>query len=174
MKTYWLNKSIWLPQSRDKVFEFFANPGNLDRLTPAWLKFALATPTKNQLTQGALLDYRLRIRGIPIRWQSEITVWAPPHRFIDRQTKGPYSLWIHEHTFQEHDDGTLVGDTVEYAVPGGTIVQKFLIAPDLERIFDYRHKVLAALFNPDKLSRMEFSSPITKHGRTSEQNLPNP
>jgi ligand-binding SRPBCC domain-containing protein len=150
MKRYSLRKSLWLPQSRAKVFEFFSNPGNLDRLTPAWLSFAILTPATNQLKKGALLDYRLRIRGMPIRWQSEIAVWEPPYRFVDRQAKGPYSLWVHEHTFEERDNGTLVGDNVEYAVPGGSIVQKFLVAPDLERIFNYRHKILEELFNPAK------------------------
>ena len=158
MKTYWLRKNIWLPQPRAKVFEFFANPGNLDRLTPAWLSFAILTPSSNQIKQGALLDYKLRIRGIPIRWQSEIAVWEPPHRFVDRQTKGPYSLWVHEHTFDEYDNGTRVGDVVEYAVPGGILAQKFLVAPDLERIFAYRHRVLEELFNPKKLT------PIAKTG----------
>ena len=152
MATYWLRKSVWLAQPRAEVFEFFSNPGNLDRLTPAWLSFAILTPATSQIKQGVLLDYRLRIRGIPIRWQSEIAVWDPPHRFVDRQTKGPYSLWVHEHTFAERDNGTLVGDNVEYAVPGGTIVQKFLVAPDLERIFNYRHKILQELFNPEKIS----------------------
>jgi ligand-binding SRPBCC domain-containing protein len=151
MKTYWLRKSVWLRQPRAKVFEFFSNPGNLDRLTPAWLRFAILTPATSQIKQGALLDYRLRIRGMPIRWQSEIAVWEPPHRFVDRQTKGPYSLWIHDHTFEERDNGTLVADNVEYAVPGGTIVQKFLVAPDLERIFNYRHKMLDELFNSAQL-----------------------
>ena len=150
MKTYWLRKTIWLPQPRAKVFEFFSNPGNLDRLTPAWLNFAIVAPASSKMIQGALLNYRLRIRGIPVRWQSEIAVWEPPRRFVDRQTKGPYSLWIHEHTFEERDNGTLVGDNVEYAVPGGRIVQQFLVAPDIERIFDYRHKMLDELFNPPK------------------------
>ena len=152
MKSYWLRKIIWLPQLPAEVFEFFSNPGNLDRLTPAWLNFEILTPAKNQIKQGALLDYRLRLRGIPIRWQSEIAVWEPPHRFVDREIRGPYSLWIHEHTFEERAKGTLVGDNVEYAVYGGTLVQKFLVAPDLERIFDYRHKILQELFNPAKLT----------------------
>ena len=157
MKAYWLKKTIWLPQPRAKVYEFFSNPGNLDRLTPAWLNFAILTPASSKMKQGSLLDYRLRIRGIPIRWQSEIAVWEPPHRFVDRQTIGPYSLWVHEHIFEEHDNGTLVGDNVEYAVPGGRIVQKFLVAPDIERIFDYRHKILEELFNPAKLTRSQRS-----------------
>ena len=104
------------------------------------------------MSKGTLLDYRLRIRGVPIRWQSEISSWEPPDRFVDRQTKGPYSLWLHEHTFAAHDGGTLVGDNVEYAVPGGTIVQKLLVAPDIARIFRYRHKVLQELFNPAQIT----------------------
>ena len=83
----------------------------------------IITPPDIVIEQGTLLDYRLRLRGIPLRWQSEISVWEPPLRFVDRQTKGPYSLWVHEHTFAEHDRGTIVGDRVEYAVPGGRLVQ---------------------------------------------------
>jgi hypothetical protein len=102
------------------------------------------------ITQGTLLDYRLRLHGIPLLWQSEISIWDPPRRFVDRQTKGPYSLWVHEHVFAEQASGTLVGDKVEYAVFGGRLAQKFFVAPDLERIFQYRHRVLEELFNPDK------------------------
>lgn len=148
MKTFWLRKNIWLPHPRDKVFAFFSNPGNLDRLTPAWLHFTILTPATQAMRQGALIDYRLRIRGIPIRWQSEISVWDPPKRFVDRQIKGPYSLWVHEHSFEQSDNGTVVGDNVEYAVLGGSLVRKFLVVPDLERIFAYRHKMLTELFNP--------------------------
>ena len=155
MQTFWLRKSVWLAQPRAKVFEFFANPGNLDRLTPAWLNFAILTPVTDPIKHGALLDYRLRIRGIPIRWQSEIAVWEPPQRFVDRQTRGPYRLWIHEHTFEERDNGTLVGDNVEYAVPGGALIQKFLVARDLERIFNYRHEIMSKLFSPEKISPKE-------------------
>lgn len=147
MKTYQLQTDLWLPQAREVIFKFFADPGNLDRLTPSWLHFKILTPLPIELGQGTLLDYRLRLRGLPLRWQSEITVWDPPRRFVDRQTRGPYSLWVHEHTFSEHSGGTLVGDRVEYAVPGGALVQKYLVAPDLERIFQYRHQVLDMLFN---------------------------
>jgi ligand-binding SRPBCC domain-containing protein len=138
---------------RGRLFKFFAEPSNLDCITPPWLHFEITTPTTTVIGAGTLLDYRLRLRGIPLRWQSEITVWEPPSRFIDRQTKGPYSFWAHAHTFTERDDGTVVGDSVEYAVPGGAIVQRLLVAPELERIFKYRHKVLEELFNPEKYDR---------------------
>ena len=146
MKTYRFESQLWLPQARDQIFKFFADPRNLERLTPDWLHFEILTAPEIEMREGTLLDYRLRLRGIPLRWQSEIQVWQPPHRFIDRQTRGPYSLWVHEHTFTEKDNGTLVGDKVEYAVPGGPLVQKFFVAPDLERIFQYRHRVLEEIF----------------------------
>jgi ligand-binding SRPBCC domain-containing protein len=152
VKTFWLRTELWLPRGRDEIFQFFADPRNLDRLTPSWLQFRILSPTGIAMSKGTLLDYRLRIHGVPIRWQSEISSWNPPDRFVDRQTKGPYSLWLHEHTFAAHNGGTLVGDNVEYAVPGGAIVQKLLVAPDIARIFSYRHRVLQELFNPAQIT----------------------
>jgi ligand-binding SRPBCC domain-containing protein len=150
VKTYGLKKQLWLPQPREKLFEFFSDPYNLDRLTPAWLKFKILASGPVEMRQGTFLNYRLRIRGFPIRWQSQITAWNPPSRFIDRQTKGPYSLWIHEHRFEDCEGGSLIKDNVKYAVLGGSVVQKLFVAPDLERIFRYRHQVLEELFNPMK------------------------
>ena len=152
LKTFWLRTELWLPRGRDEIFQFFADPRNLDRLTPSWLQFRILSPADIAMSKGTLLDYRLRIRGVPIHWQSEISSWDPPDRFVDRQTKGPYSLWLHEHTFAAHNGGTLVGDNVEYAVPGGTIVQKLLVAPDIAKIFNYRHRVLQELFNPAQIT----------------------
>ena len=151
MKIYHLRTELWLPHSRDKIFQFFADPGNLERLTPGWLHFEILNEASPIMRAGARLDYRLRIHGVPIKWRSEISEWNPPHRFVDRQTSGPYRLWVHEHTFDEEAGGTLVSDNVQYSVPGGALVQKFLVAPDLVRIFKYRHTVLKALFNPKKL-----------------------
>jgi ligand-binding SRPBCC domain-containing protein len=146
MKTYRLKNELWLPRPREEVFKFFADPGNLERITPGWLHFEMLTPSEVTLGPGALLDYRLRLRGVPMRWQSEIAVWEPPYRFVDRQTKGPYSLWVHEHRFTNDNAGTLIEDHVEYAVSGGLLVQKFLVAPDLARIFTYRRSALRKLF----------------------------
>lgn len=148
MKIHRLQTALWLPRPRDQVFHFFADPRNLERLTPDWLHFEVVSPPEAEVRQGTIFDYRLRLHGFPLRWRSEIAVWEPPCRFVDRQTKGPYSLWVHEHTFEEHDNGTLIGDTVQYAVPGGRLVQKFFVAPDLERIFKYRHRVLEGIFTP--------------------------
>ena len=149
MKIDRFETEIWLPARRERVFQFFGNPANLERLTPDWLRFQIKKAPAT-IAEGVLLDYKLRIHRLPVQWQSQITAWHPPYGFVDRQTKGPYRLWIHEHRFHERDGGTVVEDFVQYAVPGGTIVQRFLVAPDLRRIFKYRQQVLRELFNEDK------------------------
>jgi ligand-binding SRPBCC domain-containing protein len=148
MKIFHLRTELWLPQSRSEIFKFFADPGNLERLTPGWLRFEIISEGPPIMRAGARLDYRLRIHGVPIKWRSEISVWNPPHRFVDRQTKGPYQFWEHEHTFVEQQGGTLVYDNVRYSVFGGALVNRFFIAPDLDRIFKYRHMALKTMFNP--------------------------
>ena len=89
MKTYRLQTALWLPQSRQRIFAFFSDPRNLEKITPPWLRFEILS-NELALDRGTRIDYRLRIRGLPIRWQSAITAWEPPRRFIDRQTRGPY------------------------------------------------------------------------------------
>ena len=155
MRTYQLQTSLWLPQPREQIFAFFFDPKNLEKITPRWLRFEILSPTELAVGRGTRIDYRLRVRGLPIRWQSEITVWEPPARFVDQQTRGPYQVWIHEHTFSEHEGGTIAGDNVVYAVPGGKLVQKLFVAPDLDRIFHYRHEVLRNIFNPKQLQPIE-------------------
>ena len=128
------------------VFPFFADARNLEKITPDWLRFQILTGSTIEMRAGANIEYRIRIRGIPVRWRTEISVWEPPHRFVDRQIRGPYRLWIHEHTFAEAGGVTTMRDRIEYAVPGGEIVRRLLVAPDIERIFDYRRITLAKAF----------------------------
>lgn len=145
MKTYSLRSELWLPRPRAEVFPFFADAANLQRITPPWLHFQVVTPAPVDMGVGAIIDYRLRVRGFPVRWRSEITCWDPPRRFVDEQRRGPYRRWVHEHTFEDVDGGTLVGDTVDYAVRFGVLVQRFLVGPDLRRIFVYRKQRLREL-----------------------------
>lgn len=146
MKTFTLASHIWLPRPVDEVFAFFADAGNLDRLTPPWMSFRIVTPQPIEMRPGTRIDYGLRVRGVPLRWQSEITAWAPPHRFADEQRRGPYRLWVHEHTFQESRDGTVCADHVRYAVWGGSLVNRLFVSKDLARIFAYRCEKLAEIF----------------------------
>jgi len=146
MKTYRLECELWLPRSVEEVFAFFCDARNLDVLTPSWLHFQVLTPGPVEMRPGAEIDYRLRFRGVPIRWRSEITVWDPPRRFVDEQRRGPYRKWVHEHRFEERDGGTLAGDRVEYAAPGGSLANRLFVAPDLRRIFRYRQQKLQSIF----------------------------
>ena len=132
---------------RPEVFDFFSRAENLEALTPPWLKFHIVTRCPIEMRAGCLIDYKLRIRGIPVRWQTEITVWEPPFRFVDRQLKGPYRCWIHEHTFEEHPEGTLVKDRVQYAVLGGKLMDFLFVRRDVRTIFAYRSKRLNEVFD---------------------------
>ena len=146
MKTFSLHNEVWLPQPLEEVFAFFSDARNLERLTPPWLRFEVLTPGAGLVRPGMLIDYRLRLHGFPIRWRSEITAWEPPHRFVDEQRHGPYRRWVHEHTFQASKGGTLATDNVEYAVSGGSLVNRLFVAPDLRRVFAFRRKTLLKIF----------------------------
>ena len=146
MRTFELTSELMLPRPPAEVFPFFADARNLERLTPPWLRFAVLTPGTIEMRPGATIDYRLSLRGVPIRWRSEITAWEPPFRFVDEQRRGPYRLWVHEHRFEEREGGTLASDRVRYAVWGGRMVDRVLVRPDLERVFQYRRTVLRGIF----------------------------
>ncbi|MGD0349127.1 MAG: SRPBCC family protein [Verrucomicrobiota bacterium] len=118
-----LETELWLPRQRDELFQFFADAFNLETLTPPWPKFEVLTPRPIEMCVGLQIDYRLRLRGLPLRWRSEIAAWEPPGRFVDEQRRGPYRTWIHEHTFEERDGGTLARDVVQYDVIGGQLQQ---------------------------------------------------
>jgi hypothetical protein len=141
-----LETRLFLPRPLEIVFPFFADAGNLETITPPWLRFEILTPGPIAMNAGALIAYRLRLHGIPMRWQSEITAWEPPHRFVDEQRRGPYRAWIHEHTFAERDGGTLIGDHVRYAVPGGWLADRLFVRRDVANIFAYRQEKLRELF----------------------------
>ena len=99
------------------------------------------------IEEGTEIDYALRLHGVPIRWRSRIIDWDPPYSFTDTQIRGPYSKWHHQHHFEESGKITTATDHVEYAMIGGTLVNKFFVRPDLERIFDYRTAELARRLN---------------------------
>lgn len=140
-----LRSELWLPRPLSEVFPFFADARNLQRITPPWLSFEVLTPAPIEMRPGARIDYRLRVHGVPLRWQSEITVWEPPYRFVDEQRRGPYRLWHHEHTFRENNGGTLCGDIVQYASRGGPLrpmIEALFVRRDVDKIFRYRREVL--------------------------------
>lgn len=137
---------LWLPRPRSEVFPFFAAARNLQTLTPPWLRFEILTPEPIVMHPGALIDYRIRFHGFPLRWRTEITEWEPPLRFVDVQRRGPYTLWHHTHVFEERDGGTLCRDVVRYRPRGGWLIDRLLVRRDVERIFAFRRERLLDLF----------------------------
>lgn len=146
MPTFTLDSQQFVPRPIAEVFSFFADATNLQRLTPPWLHFNVLTPAPIEMKADALIDYKLRVHGLPLRWRTRIVEWQPPHRFVDEQIRGPYRLWRHLHTFEERDGGTLMRDRVEYAVVGGRVVNALFIRPDLRRIFKYRADAMREVF----------------------------
>jgi len=142
MKTFSYGDELVLPVPLEEVFSFFAEARNLEKLTPPWLRFEVLTEGPITMAPGTLIDYRIHWRGIPLRWRTEIEVWEPNRRFVDRQLRGPYRLWRHEHLFIERGDGTAIIDRVEYAPFGGALANRLVVARDVERIFAFRHEVL--------------------------------
>lgn len=146
LKTHIFETELWLPLPREKVLPFFADARNLESITPPWLNFRILTPGEIPMRVGALIDYQLRVHGLPVRWRTEITGWNPPASFVDEQRRGPYRLWRHTHTFAEFNGGTLCGDRVEYAVPGGALVNRLFVRRDVEKIFAFRAEALKKHF----------------------------
>jgi len=141
-----LEARLWLARPLDQVFAFFADASNLEAITPPWLGFRILTPLPLEMRAGAVIDYRIRLHGIPLAWRSEITAYDPPYRFVDEQRRGPYRRWRHEHRFDASADGTRIVDHVRYRVWGGRPVHALLVRPQLQNIFRFRQERLGALF----------------------------
>jgi ligand-binding SRPBCC domain-containing protein len=146
---YALERTQVVPRPLDETFAFFADPWNLEAITPPWLRFRILEAPR-ELRRGSLLRYRLGLFGVPIGWRTEIAEWRPPRTFVDRQLSGPYPLWEHAHRFTAVEGGTEIHDHVRYRVPGGPLaplVQR-AVAPALDAIFDHRAARMAELLGP--------------------------
>ena len=145
-----IHREQLLTRTPGEVFSFFAEARNLERLTPPFLRFRVLTPEPIVLAPGCVIDYRLRLCGVPLSWRSRIEAYDPPHGFVDVQEQGPYRHWRHRHTFQAAPGGTLMIDHVEYEVGWsvlGSLAHAAFVGRALERIFDYRRQVIGAVFD---------------------------
>jgi ligand-binding SRPBCC domain-containing protein len=147
-RTYTLERTQLIPRPIDDVFPFFSDAANLEAITPAFLHFKILTPEPIAMQPGTLIDYRIRLLGIPLFWRTRIEAWEPPLRFVDIQVRGPYRLWHHTHEFLPVEGGTLMIDRVQYQVPFGPLGQvahALWIRRTLGRIFDYRFQKITTL-----------------------------
>lgn len=151
MPVHVLEREQLVPRPRAEVFAFFADAHNLERITPATLRFRILTPPPIAMGPGTLIDYRLSLLGVPFRWRTRIDVYRPGERFVDVQLVGPYRRWVHLHTFEDAAGGTLVRDRVEYQLPLGPLgelARALFVRRQLEAIFDHRREAIARRFPP--------------------------
>jgi len=147
-KTFILEQEQLIAAPRSEVFRFFSNAFNLERLTPPFLNFKILTPAPIDVQTDTIIEYRIKLFGVPMNWRTRILDFEPEGSFVDSQERGPYTLWHHTHTFEETDQGTLMKDIVRYRLPLGPlglIAHALFVRRTLRRIFSYRRDALADL-----------------------------
>ena len=137
-------KETVIKASPEEVFAFHERPDAIERLIPPWEKAKVIQKADiSEIGSRAIIEQKL-FGLIPSQWVAEHTAYEPPEMFEDVQISGPFKLWRHRHIVKPHEDGAVLRDEVEYEPPLsvlGTMVTPFLIAPKIEKMFEYRHKV---------------------------------
>jgi ligand-binding SRPBCC domain-containing protein len=149
MKPHVLEYKTKLYRPLTEVFDFFSKAENLNQVTPPDLHFHILTPSPIPMNVGTLIDYRIKLMGIPFYWRTTISTWEPPYRFIDQQLRGPYIFWHHEHIFEEKGDHVLMTDLIHYLSPGWVLeplIDRLLVKKQLEKIWAYRDTRFKELF----------------------------
>jgi len=168
-RDYTIFAEQWLPWTPAELFPFYGDAGNLEVLTPDFLRFEVVTPRPIEMKPGAIIDYRLKVRGLPIRWRTRIAEWEPDTHFIDEQIRGPYKKWYHMHRFEPVAKGTRVIDQVNFRPKGGPLTYHMFVKRDVEKIFGYRQQLLKQMFG----SR-DGESPAQYQAKRDAQQNPEP
>ncbi len=147
MQTYTLKCELIAPVSMKEAFALFENPYNLAKITPPWLGFKILSP-EVEMRKDLEIDYLFHWLGIPLRWKTRITTYEPPFDFVDEALRSPYLFWRNHHCFRPMEEGTVVSDRVDYAMPYGPVgalAHQWIVARQLREIFDFRQKAIMRL-----------------------------
>ncbi len=149
MKDYVLQTTTVINKPLKEVFEFFSKAENLNKITPKEVYFKILTPLPIPMEKGTLIDYKIKLNGIPFVWKTRISEWNPPFKFADQQLVGPYSKWYHEHFFEEKDGKTIMTDKITYLSKGWIIaplLHRLFVDKKVKQIFEYRETQLQQIF----------------------------
>jgi ligand-binding SRPBCC domain-containing protein len=150
MKIYTLERIQHLPIGIDEAWTFFSDPRNLPKITPPSMGFRTLGNVPDAMHAGMIVTYRVRpLPRLAVTWVTEITHVEEPHFFVDEQRFGPYRFWHHQHHFREVEGGTEIRDLIHYVLPldpAGRMVQRWMVGPQLQRIFEYRSRILRERF----------------------------
>jgi ligand-binding SRPBCC domain-containing protein len=149
LKPHVLEFETKLYRPLDEIFDFFSHAENLDKITSSDLDFSILTPSPISMQVGTLIDYHIKLMGVPFFWRTLISDWEPPYRFVDQQLKGPYVFWRHEHTFVQHEGYVLMTDRLHYLSPGWIfepLIDRLFVRPQIEKIWAFRRRCFDELF----------------------------
>jgi ligand-binding SRPBCC domain-containing protein len=150
MKIFNKTETISLPISLNEAWDFLTNPKNLIEITPPEMGFTILSGAEKALFAGQIIQYQVTpLLGIKTKWVSEITQVVDKKYFVDVQLYGPYAMWHHKHFVSEIEGGVLIEDNIDYKIPFGffgEMLHPFTVAPQLEKIFDFRKKKLIEKF----------------------------
>jgi ligand-binding SRPBCC domain-containing protein len=149
----YLTEKEWkliVPAPIDEVWSFFSTPQNLNRITPPEMNFEIVSGDIENMRQGMLIEYVIQpFPFLRFPWVTEITLVEEEKRFIDEQRVGPYSIWHHEHVFEECSEGVTMTDRLSYRVgfgPLAPILDRFFVSAKIESIFQFRCQEIEKIF----------------------------
>ncbi len=146
-----LEREFAIERPLDQVFEVLSDPIYVAELSPPDMRMRVNRLSTDQPQLATEIDATLRVRGLPVRWRSELTVWDPPHALCEEQRIGPFRLWRLERLFTDESGSTLVTERLTYAVLGGSVLDRLLVRHDLERFLDFRAERLSQVFTDPAL-----------------------
>jgi len=152
MKTFEFHTAQFLKTDIHKAWSFFSSPKNLAVITPPELSFKIISKFNDEeIYEGMKIAYIVKpLFGVPLKWETTIGKTEILKFFSDSQTKGPFKLWEHKHTFEVKDNGVLMTDDLKYQLPFGwigDITHELIVKKKIENIFTYRKEILEKIFN---------------------------
>jgi len=128
----------------ERVFAFHELPDAFQRLMPPWEKAKVIQPPTS-LKVGTRVIVEVTILGfVKQKLIAEHTKYEPPRMFEDTLVQSPFKSWRHQHIVEQHKDGAILRDEIEFEPPLGflgRLAAPVAILPKLKKMFEYRHEV---------------------------------